>query len=119
MFLALPLLILSTLVAFGWAVRTGSGYEMRCKRGGFLTWVKVPRVSEILLRLTKSDMETDADQYTRCDEGDDVQPFPSCMPLNNQGSCGYIIWAELSPLEAYLAIPYCLWFCALDGHSDM
>jgi len=51
--------------------------------------------------------------------GDDVQPFLNCMPLNNQGSCGYIIWAELSPLEAYLAIPYCLWFCALDGHSDM
>jgi hypothetical protein len=115
MFLALLLLILSTLVEFGWSERTGSGYEMWCKRCGFLTWVKVPSVSEILLRLTNSDMETDADLCMGCwwlMRGDDVQPFLNCMPLNNQGSCGYLIWAELSPLEAYLTIPYCLWFCA-------
>jgi hypothetical protein len=22
--------------------------------------------------------------------GDDVQPFMNCMPLSNQGSCGYL-----------------------------
>jgi hypothetical protein len=35
MFLALPLLILSTFVSLRCALWMGSGYEMRCKRGGF------------------------------------------------------------------------------------
>ena len=49
---------------------------MRCRRGGFLTWVKVPLVSEIFLRLTKSDMETDGGpMYRVLMRGDDVQPF--------------------------------------------